>query len=298
MNTPSPYSIAAPAKINLYLHVTGKRDDGFHLLDSLVAFAAVHDTVSIAPAPSLSLINQGPFGEALPVSSENLVLRAAELLRNRAGISDGAEITLTKRLPIASGIGGGSADAAAAVRGLVQHWGIHPALHDLSGLALELGADVPICLFGQAAFMGGIGEIIDPIELLPPAPLVLVNPGVGVSTPAIFKARTKTFSDTNRFDEAPATIEELVDLLRTNRSNDLTDPAIRTQPVIGDVLTTIDNSAGCRLARMSGSGATCFGLFGSQSEANAAANEIKIHHPDWWVEATHLVSDTRALSPL
>lgn len=296
MNMQGPHTIAAPAKINLYLHVTGKRDDGFHLLDSLVAFAAVHDTLAIEPSSTLSLINQGPFGEGLPVSSENLVLRAATHLRNLAGISDGAQLTLTKRLPIASGIGGGSADAAAAIRGLVRHWGIHPALHDLSGLALELGADVPVCLFGQTAFMGGIGEKIDPVGPLPPAPLVLVNPGVGVSTPAIFKARTAAFSAPNRFDEAPTTVDELVALLQSGRTNDLAEPAIQTQPVIGDVLTDIENTVGCQLARMSGSGATCFGIFAHQFEADAAAVAIKKHHPDWWVEATHLVSDTRALS--
>ena len=153
MNASAPVIIAAHAKLNLYLHVTGKRDDGFHLLDSLVAFAGVHDTVTIESAPTLSLIIQGPFGEGLPVTSDNLVMRAAEKLRDRAGMSDGAQITLTKNLPVASGIGGGSADAAAAIKGLVQHWGIHPALHDLSGLALELGADVPICLW-QSRFYG------------------------------------------------------------------------------------------------------------------------------------------------
>jgi 4-diphosphocytidyl-2-C-methyl-D-erythritol kinase len=156
-------TMSAAAKINLYLHVTGKRDDGYHLLDSLVAFAGVHDIITIAAANQLTLINQGPFGEGLPTTADNLVIRAAEQLQDLTGIMDGAQITLTKNLPIASGIGGGSADAAAAIKGLVRHWGIHPGHYDLSGLALGLGADVPICLFGQAAFMGGIGEQIDPV---------------------------------------------------------------------------------------------------------------------------------------
>jgi 4-diphosphocytidyl-2-C-methyl-D-erythritol kinase len=173
-------TLSAPAKLNLYLHVIGRRDDGFHLLDSLVAFAAVHDTLVIEPASQLSLENTGTFGRSLPVSSDNLVMRAAERLRDLAGISEGARITLIKELPVASGIGGGSADAAAAIKGLARLWNLHPGQHDLSGLALDLGADVPVCLFGRPAFMGGIGEQIEPLADLPAVPLVLVNPGVGV----------------------------------------------------------------------------------------------------------------------
>ena len=288
-------SIAAPAKINLYLHVTGKRDDGYHLLDSLVAFAGVHDIITIEPDSDLRLINQGPFGVGLPATTDNLVLRAAEQLRNLAGIVDGAQITLTKNLPIASGIGGGSADAAAAIKGLVRHWGIHPGHHDLSGLALGLGADVPICLYGQAAFMGGIGEQIDPVYELPEAPMVLVNPGVGVPTPAIFKARKAAFSPANRFDDPPASLEDLIELLKNGRGNDLMEPAIQTEPIIGDVLKQIELTQGCQLARMSGSGATCFGFYSTQAEADMAANEIKNAHPEWWSVATRLVSDTRTL---
>ena len=204
-------TMTAPAKINLYLHVTGKRDDGYHLLDSLVAFAGVHDIITIAAANQLALINQGPFGEGLPTTADNLVMRAAEQLRNLTGIMDGAQITLTKNLPIASGIGGGSADAAAAIKGLVRHWGIHPGHHDLSGLALGLGADVPICLYGQAAFIGGIGEQIEPVYGLPEAPMVLVNPGVGVSTPSIFKARKASFSSAHWINDTPSSFDELIE---------------------------------------------------------------------------------------
>jgi 4-diphosphocytidyl-2-C-methyl-D-erythritol kinase len=275
--------------------VTGKRDDGYHLLDSLVAFAGVHDIITIAAANQLTLINQGPFSEGLPTTADNLVMRAAEQLRNLTGIIDGAQITLTKNLPIASGIGGGSADAAAAIKGLVRHWGVHPGHHDLSGLALGLGADVPICLYGQAAFMGGIGEQIEPVYALPEAPMVLVNPGVGVSTPTIFKARKASFSLAHRIDDTPSSFDELIELLTNNRSNDLTEPAIQTEPIIGDVLKQLELTRGCQLARMSGSGATCFGFYNTQIEADIAASEIKNTQPEWWVVATRLVSDARTL---
>lgn len=288
-------TMPAPAKINLYLHVTGKRDDGYHLLDGLVAFAGVHDIITIAAANQLKLINQGPFGEGLPTTADNLVIRAAEQLQDLTGIMDGAQITLTKNLPIASGIGGGSADAAAAIKGLVRHWGIHPGHYDLSGLALGLGADVPICLYGQAAFMGGIGEQIEPVYALPEAPMVLVNPGVGVSTPSIFKARKAGFSLAHRFDNTPSSFDELIELLTDNRGNDLMEPAIQTEPIIGDVLKQIELTRGCQLARMSGSGATCFGFYNTQVEADMAASDIKSTHPEWWVVATRLVSDARTL---
>jgi len=295
MPAPDALTLAAAAKINLYLHVTGKRADGYHLLDSLVAFAAVHDTLTIEPAHTLELILQGPFGLGLPTTSDNLVLRAAEQLRGLAGVSDGARITLSKHLPVASGIGGGSADAAATIKGLVHHWGIHPGHHDLSGLALGLGADVPICLYGQAAFMGGIGEQIEPLSDFPDVPMVLVNPGVGVSTPAIFKARRAEFSAARRFDTPPSSAEALIGMLKDCRTNDLALPAIETEPVIGDVLSMIEATPGCQLARMSGSGATCFGLYVTQTEAEQAANQIKAEHPEWWSVATRLIGDARSL---
>ena len=291
----SALTITAPAKINLYLHVTGVREDGYHLLDSLVTFATVHDIIMIEPANNLTLINQGPFGEGLPITADNLVMCAAKKLQKLANIADGARITLTKNLPISSGIGGGSADAAAAIKGLVRHWGIHPRHHNLSDLALELGADVPICLLGQAAFMGGIGEQIDPVYALPEAPMILVNPRVSVSTPAIFKIHKAIFSPTNRFDVTPVTLYKLIDLLKEGRSNDLMEPAIQTQPIIGEVLNQIKMSHGCQLSRMSGSGATCFGFYHTQFEANEAAEMIKNAYPKWWVVATRMVNDVRSL---
>jgi len=289
-------SLPAPAKLNLYLHVTGKREDGYHLLDSLVAFAAVHDTVSVEETSDLGLTSTGPFGGQLGNDQDNLVMQAANRLREMTGVSRGARITLIKRLPVASGIGGGSADAAAAIKALVRLWDIHPGQHDLSGLALSLGADVPICLFGQAAFMGGIGEDIDPAGDLPDVPVVLVNPGVDVPTPSVFKARAAAFSPARRFTETPETIRQLIHLLNDGRDNDLMVPALSLEPAIGEVISSLSASGDCRFARMSGSGATCFGFFSDMEKAGTAADSIAKENPDWWVTATRLVSDTRTLT--
>jgi len=288
-------SVRAPAKINLYLHVTGKRDDGFHLLDSLVAFAGLHDLVGLRHADEFSLKVEGPYADAVPTGPENLVLKAAEKLGRAAGISKGCAITLKKNLAVASGIGGGSADAAAVLRGLVALWEIDldaPDALDLGTLALEIGADVPVCLFGRSAFMGGIGEDIIRAPALPPVWLVLVNPNVPSSTPAVFKERKGDFSQAARFDAAPASAEELAGILKV-RGNDLWEAAARLAPVIGDVLESLNSADECLLARMSGSGATCFGLFDDAGGAARAAVEIGRGHPDWWVRATPLLDDTQ-----
>ncbi len=298
MSEPDSLIWAAPAKLNLYLHVTGKRDDGYHLLDSLVTFATVCDVVRIERASALSLTIDGPFGEGLPLTSDNLVLRAAEKLRQLTGVSEGAHITLTKNLPLSSGIGGGSSDAAATLRGLVRLWGIHPGHHDLSGLALSLGADVPVCLFGRSAFMSGIGERIEPVDDLPEVPMVLVNPGIGVSTPEIFKARTGTYSPSGKFEQTPETLDEFVTLLQETRHNDLAAPAISKQPVIKEVLDQIVRSDGCRLSRMSGSGATCFGFFNTPSQAEEAAKTLAHAYPQWWVKSGAILNDVRSLSAI
>ena len=184
---------AAPAKINLYLHVTGKRTDGYHLLDSLVVLADVGDQITATPSDILTLDYTGPFAKVLPPAKSNLVLHAAERLKDAFDVSAGAALKLNKALPVASGIGGGSADAAATLRALCALWDLdvlHPKVADL---ALSLGADVPVCLQGQSAIMRGIGEDIRPIDHLPTLNLILINPGVEVSTPAVFKARTSTF---------------------------------------------------------------------------------------------------------
>jgi 4-diphosphocytidyl-2-C-methyl-D-erythritol kinase len=267
----------APAKVNLALHVLGRREDGYHLLDSLVVFAGVGDRLLAEPARSLSLTVAGPFAGALAAERDNLVLRAARALADAAGVAAGARLVLEKHLPVASGIGGGSADAAAALRLLARLWGCSPASREL---ALALGADVPVCLAGRPARMGGVGEALARVPALPRCGLVLVNPGVPVATPAVFRARSGAFSPPLDLPPGWADAAALAaDLARWG--NDLELPALTLQPAIGDVLAALRAVPGCLLARMSGSGATCFGLFAAPEHAVQAA--AGLHSPGWWV---------------
>jgi 4-diphosphocytidyl-2-C-methyl-D-erythritol kinase len=264
-----------PAKVNLYLHVTGRRPDGYHRLDSLAVFPAIGDTLTVKPADSLSLAITGPFGATLAAEPDNLVLQAARLL-NPAG---GAALILEKNLPLASGIGGGSADAAAALRLLARHWKLETPLHDL---AASLGADIPVCLACRPARMSGIGELLGPAPVLPDFGIVLVNPGVAVSTPDVFRARVGTFSPDAQLPESWPSAAAMVDSL-AQLTNDLESPAIALAPVIGDVLAALRSLPNCRLARMSGSGATCFGIFATAAEAAEAAEAAAaITRPGWW----------------
>ena len=288
---------AAPAKLNLYLHVTGKRSDGYHLLDSLIVFAGVHDTLAARDADELSLSLGGPFAAKLQAEPDNLVLHAARKLRERAAVKSGAAIALVKRLPVASGIGGGSADAAAALRALDALWNTRASEEDLASLALEVGADVPACLFGRAAFIGGVGERITPAPALPRVPLVLVNPGVALSTATVFASCDGGFSETGRFTEAPVDAGALARLLALRR-NDLAATAMMLCPPVSRVIGALVRAGGCKLARMSGSGATCFGMFEDEKSAKRAAADIAAHEPGWWVAATELVVDTAAVKPL
>ncbi|MBN2907526.1 MAG: 4-(cytidine 5'-diphospho)-2-C-methyl-D-erythritol kinase [Rhodobacteraceae bacterium] len=267
----------APAKINLTLHVTGQRADGYHLLDSLVVFADVGDRLSLAPADDLTLTVTGPRAEGVPTDGRNLVLRAAALF----GAGRGAAITLDKHLPAAAGIGGGSSDAAAALRGLAGLWGV--ALPDADRV-LTLGADVPVCLAPRALRMRGVGEEITEGPDLPPMGLVLVNPGVEVPTPVVFKALTRKDNPAMPHPPGWSTAAVMAHWLTAQR-NDLEGPARAAAPVIGDVLDAISATPGCLLARMSGSGATCFGIYDTRAEAETAAAAIRTTAPTWWVEA-------------
>ena len=290
MAAEAPVREPAPAKINLYLHVTGQRPDGYHLLDSLVVFANTGDRMEAAPPDSLSLTYQGPFADALPDPDGNLVMQAARDMADAFGISEGAHLTLFKNLPVASGIGGGSADAAAAMRALMRPWQINPEDGKIGKIALSLGADVPVCLISRPAVMRGVGEDLSLIPAFPELPMILVNPGVGVSTPTVFKARHGDFSRPVDWPangggtEAQATV--LAALQQT--ANDLQAPAITLTPVIGEVLAALGEQAGARLVRMSGSGATCFALFDDDSAAHAAAHAIADTHPGWWVQAAQI----------
>jgi 4-diphosphocytidyl-2-C-methyl-D-erythritol kinase len=286
--------VAAPAKLNLYLHVIGRRDDGYHLLDSLAAFAAVGDELTFAPAADLSLAIDGPFARDLVADDSNLVLRAARALAAASGRKPAAAIRLTKRLPVASGIGGGSADAAATLRGLDRLWGTDLPPAHLARIALDLGADVPVCLSGVPSFFGGIGEEIALAGPLPPAHLVLVNPGQPLATAAVFRARaaSPTGSRYSKPDRWTAELPDAAALagMLAKRRNDLTDAAVGLAPEIGDVLAILERQPACLLARLSGSGATCFGLFESRGAAREAASAIASARPDWWAVATTLTN--------
>ncbi|WP_431297596.1 4-(cytidine 5'-diphospho)-2-C-methyl-D-erythritol kinase [Tabrizicola sp. BL-A-41-H6] len=264
----------APAKINLTLHVTGRRADGYHLLDSLVVFAGVGDQVSLRRSDMLDLTITGPRAAALQADDDNLVQRAARVM------GGGVEITLDKVLPVSSGIGGGSADAAATLRAIARLTG--QALPD-AGEVLRLGADVPACLAGRPLRMTGVGEGLQPLAALPDVWLVLVNPGVSVSTPEVFRVMDARANPAMPDPLPPfPTFAALVGFLRTQR-NDLEAPALRLAPVIGEVLASLATTPGCQLARMSGSGATCFGLFSTATEAAEAARLLRRAQPGWWI---------------
>ncbi len=274
----------ARAKVNLYLHVTGRRADGYHLLDSLIVFAETGDEIALAPADGLSLAIDGPFAAGLEAGPDYLVLRAAKALQDLTGTRVGAAIRLTKNLPLASGIGGGSADAAATLDGLCGLWNLAPGRAALLRIAAELGADVPVCFDGMPSFVGGIGEELALARGLPPAWLLLVNPGVATPTPAVFKARRGPFSRPARWSEPPRDFAEFAVRLR-GCGNDLTEAAIGVTPAIRDVLVALAGLPGCVLARLSGSGATCFGLFGDEASARAAEAEFRAARHAWWVAA-------------
>ncbi|RDD61971.1 4-(cytidine 5'-diphospho)-2-C-methyl-D-erythritol kinase [Ferruginivarius sediminum] len=278
----------ARAKVNLSLRVLGRREDGYHELDGLIAFAGVGDRIHVAPAETLSLELSGPFAEALREQDDNLVLRAARRLAAHAGVDAGAMITLDKQLPVAAGLGGGSADAAAALQALSALWSLSPAADELYALALELGADVPICLYGQAAYVSGIGERIGPAPHLPKGWLVLANPGVELSTAAVFRARPeRPGHPAHRWDRAPRDVGDLARRLGQD-ANDLEATARDLAPEIDAVLAALGDTGGCLMARMSGSGATCFGLYADEASADAAAAQLAAAHASWWLRSAPL----------
>ncbi|MEM7422674.1 MAG: 4-(cytidine 5'-diphospho)-2-C-methyl-D-erythritol kinase [Pseudomonadota bacterium] len=268
---------AAPAKVNLSLHLRGRRDDGYHLLESLVVFPESGDRVEVIPSNDLTLRISGPFSSALgEEDSENLVLRAARRLAAAHGIAPKASISLVKNLPVASGIGGGSSDAAATLRALARLWRVDVPAET----ALSLGADVPVCMRAPAASrMTGIGEKLSPAPRLPDFWMLLVNPRLGLETRRVFSNVHDV--DPPRAPPTPdrfGTFEDLREWLMSQR-NDLQTPAIALCPRIGDVLSALDPAP---LARMSGSGATCFGIFPDRNSAEKTAASIRAREPDWW----------------
>ena len=276
----------APAKINLTLRVLGRRADGYHDIESLVAFAGVGDALTFTPGEDLALTVGGPTAAAAGDVANNLVLTAAHALAERvAGLRLG-RFTLSKRLPVAAGLGGGSADAAAALRLLARANSLAPDDPNLVQAARATGADVPVCLDPRTRRMRGIGDILsDPLDL-PRLFALLVNPGVAVATADVFAALAAPPAG----QSAPAALPEGDALLAevARGRNDLEAPAIELEPAIAVVLAVLRKLPGCRLARMSGSGATCFGLFDSSRAASAAARTLRVGYPAWWVRATVL----------
>jgi 4-diphosphocytidyl-2-C-methyl-D-erythritol kinase len=280
----------APAKVNLTLRVLGKRADGYHDLESLVVFAGLADRVALTPGDALGLDVDGPTAAASGDVSDNLVLRAARALAGRvAGLRVG-RFTLTKQLPVAAGLGGGSSDAAAALRLLVRLNGLAPDDARLMEVARRTGADVPVCLDPRPRVMRGIGDVLSAPLDLPPLPAVLVNPGVPVPTKDVFGKLGLSPGETRGLaTEIQAGQLKSRDALLAylgSQPNDLEAPAIAIQPVIVEVLAAIAGQPACLLSRMSGSGATCFGLFASEAAATAAAQSLASAHPKWWVAPT------------
>lgn len=281
------------AKVNLTLRVVGRRVDGYHELESVVAFADCADQLSLTPGPKLQLRTIGPLAEACGEASDNLVFKAAQLLAERVTDLKLGEFVLNKVLPVAAGIGGGSADAAAALRLLAKLNDLAFEDSRLREVALLTGADVPVCLASRACDMTGVGENLLPLSL-PEMPCVMINPRVPVATKDVFAAlglqkgellvgATDVIEAAGWPDEG-GSIGDWVEALAAG-TNDLEAPAQRIQPLIGEVLTALRDADGSRLARMSGSGATCFAIFEQVTKAQAAARQIELAHPQWWVHA-------------
>ncbi|HZP76680.1 MAG TPA: 4-(cytidine 5'-diphospho)-2-C-methyl-D-erythritol kinase [Pseudolabrys sp.] len=280
---------AARAKVNLSLRVLGRRDDGYHELESLVAFADIGDTLTLTPGRALSLDIDGPLAGLCGAPANNLVLKAAAALAMQVDdvTLEFGRFILTKELPVAAGLGGGSADAAAALRLLALTNGLLSDDPRLRIAAATIGADVPVCLASRARVMRGVGEQLGPVLDIGALPALLVNPGVALATKDVFAALRLALPSDVKTAEVPSSRAALVAWLAEN-GNDLEPPAMMLQPVIADVLAALRALPRCCLARMSGSGATCFGLFESAADADAAAKALQAKQPAWWVRATTL----------
>ncbi len=276
----------ANAKINLSLKVKGRRPDGYHQLESLVVFAEAADRITCIDADELGLKISGPFAHDLEAEQNNLILGAARVFAAAIGRDTRVEFELEKNLPIASGIGGGSADAAAALRAMMRLWGDPPGT--INGIALQLGADVPVCMQKRPSFMTGVGENLRTVPRLPEINAVLANPGISVSTAAVFeRLKAGPVESPDRLPVLPGveTLDRLLAWLGEN-GNDLEAPAIDIEPAIKAVLDALEATSGCRLARMSGSGATCFALYDNPFDAAEAAAALSKAQKTWWVTAT------------
>jgi 4-diphosphocytidyl-2-C-methyl-D-erythritol kinase len=302
---PAPGAEPAPAKVNLTLRVLGRRPDGYHELESLVVFAAVGDALTFAPGPALALEVRGPTAIAAGDLAENLVLKAARALAERTEGLKVGRFALSKRLPVAAGLGGGSTDAAAALRLLARHNRMPLDDPRLMAAARATGADVPVCLDPRPRMMRGIGELLSPALRLPALPALLINPRVSVATRDVFAALNAgpigqqlaaalVEAEWGGEGAAPVPSRDEVIAFVARHGNDLEAPAIALHPAIAQALAALRALAGCRLARMSGSGASCFGLFDSGRAADAAARALRVAQPRWWIRPTVLGGRPRA----
>jgi 4-diphosphocytidyl-2-C-methyl-D-erythritol kinase len=284
-------ALRARAKLNLYLHILSRRADGYHTMESLVAFTDLADVLTIAPADSVTLIVEGEFADQSGNHEENLVIKAARALQEKTSVQSGARLTLTKNIPVGAGLGGGSADAAAALRGLNRFWELNLSQRELRELAASLGADVPMCLDSVPSIARGIGEELTPLlQPLPQLYAVLVHPRTPLLTKdvyAAFEQSAQAFSWSAHFTDAASFVASL-----NPTRNQLQQAAIRVDSNVAEVLLALETlQPAPDLVRMTGSGACCFALYSNKAQAEKATHEIKRHYPDWWVHCTSITPE-------
>lgn len=282
------FSMLAPAKINLFLHITGKRADGYHLLQTMMVFVDVGDELTITPYDGIFIDVEGTFATEIGTPHDNLVYKAAQMLGDEYRVKPHGNIVLRKNLPIASGIGGGSSDAAATLIGLSKLWGLPDEPARLQKIAQKLGADVPACLMRKPVWAEGVGEKVTTLPDMPGLCFVLLNPMTPTPTPEVFKHFKSRHSPAIQFTGRRKSMQEWIADLKLYR-NDLTDAAMEVSPLVKTALQSIAETPNCHFARLSGSGATCFGVYDSPEAASAAANKLRQKHPRWWVAQTALL---------
>ena len=277
----------ASAKVNLCLQIVGQKSNGFHLLDSIVGFTEFGDHLSFKKSDKLELTVKGAFSDQIPVDRSNLILKAAELVRTLNNIKTGAHIILTKNLPPSAGLGGGSSDAAATIRGLSRMWGTDlPEIHDL----MKIGSDLPVCINQKTQHMKGFGDVFNVVNTFPNLPILLVNPLKKVSTQTVFrKLENKKNSPLSKYEKLFQTKKDWINWLLLQR-NDLMEPAVSIEPVISEVLQFISNQISVEKVSMSGSGATCFGVFENKHDCDLAMKKVRRERPEWWSVSTEIIS--------
>ena len=277
----------ASAKVNLCLQIVGQKSNGFHLLDSIVGFTEFGDHLSFKKSDGLELTTKGAFSDQIPVDKSNLILKAAELLRTINNIKAGAHITLTKNLPPSAGLGGGSSDAAATIRGLSRLWDTDlPEIDDL----MKIGSDLPVCIHQKTQHMKGFGEVLEEINTFPNLPILLVNPLKKVSTQTVFRMlKNKKNPPLSKYEKLFQTKKDWINWLLLQR-NDLMEPAVKVEPVISEVLRLISKQISVEKVSMSGSGATCFGIFENKQDCDLAMKRVRLERPDWWSVSTEIIS--------